>query len=133
MVGTVRRMLGEANGNTRLSDAQVRQMRKLREREGWSYLKLAAMFGVSYRHAARVCTGQQRQEAGGPIAPYARHLSTDGEPIGLATLPIVFDQRVVIVCQRCRRRAHPCVHDRAICFACWLQAVIEDRAAKPSV
>jgi hypothetical protein len=58
---------GTANGRTRLTDEQVRAMRELRQSEQLTHYELAERFGVSQPQAHRICSGQSRKAAGGPI------------------------------------------------------------------
>ncbi len=60
--------LGEQNGRSRLSDAQVEELRSLREEEIvipgkrrlWTYARLASRFAISKRYAIMVCNFEYR-------------------------------------------------------------------------
>lgn len=52
--------IGESHPNAKLTDAEVEQLLRLRETEGWSYGRLAAVFEVSKSAARWYCTGGRR-------------------------------------------------------------------------
>lgn len=54
---------GEGNGNCKITDVEVKQMRDIREQNGTSYEKIAGMFGASKRQTMRICKYQVRLEA----------------------------------------------------------------------
>lgn len=49
---------GVTSGNSKLTEKQVKEMRRLREEAGISYAKLAALFGVTAMSAHGVCNGK---------------------------------------------------------------------------
>lgn len=51
--GCVPRLFGEANGNAKLTEGDVRRIFELRE-QGWSQRRLAAKFGVSNQQISRI-------------------------------------------------------------------------------
>ena len=71
---------GEKNGNSRLTDEQVRVIRQ-RRATGHRLAAIAADFGISEKHASRLAHGLDRVAAGGPITlsrahkPYERKAS----------------------------------------------------------
>jgi len=52
--------IGETHPNAKLTDAQVDEMRDLRERDGWTYDQLAERFGVPYITVQKICTYERR-------------------------------------------------------------------------
>lgn len=52
--------IGETHPNAKLTDAQVDEMRDLRELKGWTYDQLAAHFGVPYITVQKICTYERR-------------------------------------------------------------------------
>ena len=52
--------IGETHPNAKLTDAQVDEMRDLREGKGWSYDQLAEHFDVPYITVQKICTYQRR-------------------------------------------------------------------------
>ncbi len=60
-------LTGFLNGRAVLTDQQVVDLRTTRESEGISFYKLANMFGISQPQAFKICKGQARATAGGPI------------------------------------------------------------------
>ena len=60
--------LGEANGRAKLTDAEVDELRTLREEEviipgkqrKWSHARLAKRFGISKSQAIRICLYRHR-------------------------------------------------------------------------
>lgn len=50
--------LGEKNGNCKLSSAEVKQIKNIRDKIGLSYGKIAQQFNVSKRQVMRICKGQ---------------------------------------------------------------------------
>lgn len=63
-----RQRLGMSNGRAVLTDAQVEELRTLREEEVilpgkrrvWTYTRLAARFGITARYAIMVCNFERR-------------------------------------------------------------------------
>lgn len=49
---------GERNPNAKLTEALVRQIRETRQKEGLSYSKLGARFGIEKKHAHEIATRQ---------------------------------------------------------------------------
>lgn len=58
---------GEANGNARMSDRQVRELRVLYSRARVSQSRFAAHYGVSQVTISNIVRGVTRRAAGGPI------------------------------------------------------------------
>lgn len=58
---------GEINGRSKVSDAQVVEMRTKRVEEGVSYAKLATLYKLTKMQASRICRGLSRKAAGGPV------------------------------------------------------------------
>jgi hypothetical protein len=52
-------LIGERNPGLKLTDADVLQLRCLRD-EGWSYPELAAFFGIDVAYAGKVGRGAKR-------------------------------------------------------------------------
>lgn len=52
--------IGETHPNAKLTDAQVDEMRDLRELKGWTYDQLAERFGVPYITVQKICTYERR-------------------------------------------------------------------------
>jgi ribosome-binding protein aMBF1 (putative translation factor) len=52
--------IGETHPNAKLTDAQVDEMRDLRERDGWSYDRLAERFDIPKITVAKICTYERR-------------------------------------------------------------------------
>ena len=52
--------IGETHPNAKLTDAQVDEMRDLRELKGWTYDQLAAHFNVPYITVQKICTYERR-------------------------------------------------------------------------
>jgi DNA-binding transcriptional regulator YiaG len=52
--------IGETHPNAKLTDAQVDEMRDLREHSGWSYDQLAERFDVPYITVQKICTYERR-------------------------------------------------------------------------
>jgi DNA-binding transcriptional regulator YiaG len=52
--------IGETHPKAKLTDAQVDEMRDLREEQGWSYDQLATHFGVPKITVAKICTYERR-------------------------------------------------------------------------
>lgn len=58
---------GESHGNAKLSDEEVRHIRKIYNNTGKSQKEIADMFDITQRHVSRLVRGEWRVEAGGPI------------------------------------------------------------------
>jgi len=54
-------MMGENHANSKISDEQVIEMRRLREEEGWSYNQLEHKYNLSNSQVGAICTYQQRK------------------------------------------------------------------------
>ena len=54
--------------NTKVTDAQVAEMRRLRAETGITYKELGSQFGINKTTAAKICKGLQRADAPGPIS-----------------------------------------------------------------
>lgn len=54
---------------TKLTPDDVEQLRYERVTYRISYPRLAAQFGISIRHAMRICRGERWQNVVGPVAP----------------------------------------------------------------
>lgn len=52
--------IGETHPNAKLTDAQVDEMRDLRELKGWTYDQLAERFNVPYITVQKICTYERR-------------------------------------------------------------------------
>ena len=52
--------IGETHPNAKLTDAQVDEMRDLRELKGWTYDQLAEHFSVPYITVQKICTYERR-------------------------------------------------------------------------
>lgn len=52
--------IGETHPNAKLTDAQVDEMRDLRENDGLTYDQLAERFGVPYITVQKICTYARR-------------------------------------------------------------------------
>lgn len=52
--------IGETHHAARLTDAQVDEMRDLREGQHWTYDQLAAHFAVPYITVQKICTYERR-------------------------------------------------------------------------
>ena len=56
------RRVGESHQNAKLSDAQVDQIREMREDQGMSYSALAKAFGVPKSTVADICKYRRRAQ-----------------------------------------------------------------------
>ncbi len=59
-LGESGKVVGEDHPNARLTDAQVDEIRELREDHGMKYHELALMFGVHKQTIAKICQYQRR-------------------------------------------------------------------------
>lgn len=55
--------VGQSHHRAKLTDAQVREMRELRERHGWKYAALALKFGCGESTVRDICTYRTRWAA----------------------------------------------------------------------
>ena len=118
-VRTDKSRLGEQNGRTKLPDQSVVLIRMFRDM--WenkpSYHELADLFGIHPRHAKRICMGEVRVEAGGPIEP-----EQADEAIRYEDPP--FDTAVLKRCSECGHMCHPVQVEPALCLHCRTEAEI---------
>lgn len=56
------RLVGESHQNAKLTDAQVDQIRELREDKSMSYVQLARLFGVPKSTIADICKYRRRAQ-----------------------------------------------------------------------
>ena len=54
------RRIGETHHNSRISDAQVEEIRDRREYDGWNDLQIANFYGMSVNTVKKICNYQRR-------------------------------------------------------------------------
>ncbi len=112
---------GESNGKAKLSNSQIRLLRTLRIRLPTkpSYKELGDIFGLNPRQVNRICTGEQRIDAGGPIEIRVKSLVELEEE---EDVPVYapFDETRFIKCPGCGNKAHPSLSNPGICYGCLL-------------
>jgi hypothetical protein len=112
---------GETNGKAKLSNAQIRLLRTLRITLPTkpSYKELGDIFDLNPRQVNRICTGEQRVDAGGPIEMRVKCLSEIDEDEDVPPSP-PFDEFRWIKCPGCGNRAHPSTANEQMCYGCVL-------------
>lgn len=65
--GRMTRARGDRNPRTRISDATVREMRRLRAEEGWTAAEIAEEFGAGKSTVESILSHRTRRFAGGPV------------------------------------------------------------------
>lgn len=88
--------VGQDHPLAELTDREVELMRDLREREGWTYLRLAAKFEVSVSLVAMVCRYERR------VARPARFRSVDPSRATAAPVPPAPSPRAIRAAERRR-------------------------------
>ncbi len=99
--------VGPENGNSRLSDADVRIIRAMVAIYGLRRRVVAKIFGLSERHVNNLACGFRRLDAGGLVLN-AEHEKND----------LSFDESTIIRCRNCRQKCYASRVDRERCVVC---------------
>lgn len=114
------KMFGASNGNSKLTNQQVRQLRADRAAKGVppDFRVLGERYGISAKQARNICYGLSRKEAGGVIEQPVKDDEEDdlfqmivhGSPFDMKKPPIR--------CRLCRAKAYRSRVDPTICYGC---------------